>query len=195
VISCAADVVSGQGPFYAIWGTSATNAFAVSAGGRIVHFDGTSWSAIASPTTGRLGAVGGTGPNDVWAVGDTVALHYDGTKWSSATRSLLANEFFGSYQQNSGSFQTGLWVIDPTEAYLGTEFGGIRRGSSFSWDDMPGPFFNTYVGRVVGVAGVARGCALAITDGQTAGGGAMLMRGVGQGGCLNSPMAPPAAWP
>jgi hypothetical protein len=196
VISCAADAVSGSGPFYAIWGTSATNAFAVGANGRILHFDGKSWSAMASPTTGRLGAVGGTGPNDVWAIGDTIALHYDGTKWSPATRSLLANEYFAVYQQNSGSFQTGLWVVDPTEAYFGTAFGDIRRGTSSFWEEMAGPFFNnTYIGRVVGVAGVARGCALAITDGQTAPGGAMLLRGVGQSGCLNSPMTAPASWP
>lgn len=192
-ISCAADGVAGQGPFYAIWGTSAKNAFAVGANGRIVHFDGTSWSAMSTPTTGRLGAVGGTGPSDVWAVGDTVALHYDGTKWSSVTRSLIDNQFV-SYQQIT-TFQTALWVIDPTETYLGTAFGGIRRGSSLSWDDMAGPFYNSYVGRVVGVAGVARGCALAITDGQTAPGGAMLLRGVGQSGCLNSPMTAPASWP
>ena len=128
VISCAADGVAGQGPFYAIWGTSATNAFAVGANGRIVHFDGTSWSAMTSPTTGRLGAVGGTGPNDVWAVGDTVALHYDGTKWSPVTRSIIDNNQFFGYSQNAGSFQTGLWVIDPTEAYLGT---AVRRNSSW----------------------------------------------------------------
>jgi hypothetical protein len=195
VISCAADAVAGQGPLYAIWGTSATNAFAVGANGRIVHFDGTSWSVMASPTTGRLGAVGGTGPNDVWAVGDTVALHYDGTKWSPVTRTLIDDQFF-AYQQNAGSFQTGLWVIDPTEAYLGTGFGRIRRGSSLFWEDMAGPFFgNTNIGRVVGVAGVTRGCALAITDGTTGSGGAMLLRGVGQAGCLNSPMTAPASWP
>jgi hypothetical protein len=194
VISCTPDGVAGQGPFYAIWGTSATNAFAVGANGHIVHFDGTSWSTMASSTTGRLGAVGGTGPNDVWAVGDTVALHYDGTKWSPATRGILDNKQFSGYSQNAGSFQTGLWVIDPTEAYLGTEFGWIRRGSSLGWEDMAGPFIN-YVGRVVGIAGVARGCALAITDGQTDPGGAMLLRGVGQAGCLNSPMTAPASWP
>ncbi|MGH7620068.1 MAG: hypothetical protein ACREPM_22870 [Gemmatimonadaceae bacterium] len=195
VISCAADGVAAQGPFYAIWGTSATNAFAVGANGHIVHFDGSSWSAMTSPTTGRLGAVGGTGPNDVWAVGDTAALHYDGTKWSPVTRTVLDNQFVG-YQPNAGSFQTGLWVIDPTETYLGT-IGSIRRGSSLSWDDMAGPFFgiDTFVGRVVGIAGVARGCALAVTDGQTAPGGAMLLRGVGQSGCLSSPMTPPASWP
>jgi len=193
-ISCAADPVSGQGPFYAIWGTSPTNAFAVGANGHIVHFDGTSWSSMPSPTTGRLGAIGGTGPSDVWAVGDTVALHYDGAKWSAATRSLFGDQYFGAYSQSSLSFQTALWIIDPTEAYVGTAFGEILRGPLF-WETMTGPFFNSFVGRVTGVAGVARGCALAISDGQSAPGGAILLRGVGQSGCLNSAMTGPAAWP
>ena len=109
---------------------------------------------MTSPTTGRLGAVAGTGPNDVWAVGDTVALHYDGTKWSPATRGIIDNNQFFGYSQNAGSFQTGLWIIDPTEAYLGTEFGWIRRGSSLGWEDMAVRSSTAYVGRVVGIAGV-----------------------------------------
>jgi hypothetical protein len=125
-----------------------------------------------------------------------VVLHYDGTRWSPVTRNVLANQFIGQYQQGS-TFQTGLWSVDPSEAYLGTLFRGILRGPLLSWEGMAGPFndIDSYVGRVVGLAGVARSCALAITDGQTAPGGAMLLRGVGPSGCLNSPMTGPAAWP
>jgi hypothetical protein len=61
----------------------------------IEHFDGTSWSVVPSPngnTSGNfLDSISGSGPNDIWAVGElvaqdveqrTLALHFDGTTWS-----------------------------------------------------------------------------------------------------------------
>ena len=144
---------------------------------------------MTSPTTGRLGAVGGTGPNDVWAVGDTVALHYDGTKWSPVTRGIVdINQFFG-YSQSNGSFQTGLWVIDPTEVYLGTAFGRIRRGSSLGWEDMAGPFSNT-LRRSRERRSPASHAAVRwpLPTDRRRPAAPMLLRGVGQSGCLNSPM-------
>ena len=61
-----------------------------------MHWDGTHWSTINSPTTFNtiLTAVAGTSPNDVWAVGysgdpgistRTFVIHWDGTAWSVVT--------------------------------------------------------------------------------------------------------------
>jgi hypothetical protein len=44
----------------AIWGTSGTDVYAVGDGGAIVHYDGSSWSAMASGTTWNLSDVFGT---------------------------------------------------------------------------------------------------------------------------------------
>jgi hypothetical protein len=74
----------------AVWGSSATDVFAVGEAGTIVHFDGTAWSAMQSGTTDDLEDVFGFGPNDVYAAGgnwhtdhDTgFVLHFDGIAWS-----------------------------------------------------------------------------------------------------------------
>ena len=60
----------------------------------IEHWDGTSWSVVASPNKGpfpnSLSSVAAIGPDDVWAVGAwftkafvdrTLVLHWDGTAW------------------------------------------------------------------------------------------------------------------
>lgn len=70
-----------------------------------LHWDGTSWSIIASPNPGTdngndLTAVAAVAPNDVWAVGwyqsgsypSALILHWDGTSWTvvpNPTRNTL----------------------------------------------------------------------------------------------------------
>jgi hypothetical protein len=54
--------------------------------GTILHYNGATWSSVASGTMELLEAVGGTSASDVWAVGlfGTI-LHYNGTTWSSVS--------------------------------------------------------------------------------------------------------------
>jgi hypothetical protein len=69
--------------------------------GRLLHYDGTSWSSVESGTTADLYAVWGTAHSDVFTVGyhSTSPLHgtiqhYDGASWSSmesGTEYALAN--------------------------------------------------------------------------------------------------------
>jgi hypothetical protein len=62
---------------------------------RVAHWDGEQWRKVHAPNPGsednRLWAVGGSGPNDVWAVGSfsdggddvrRLYLHWDGDRWS-----------------------------------------------------------------------------------------------------------------
>lgn len=53
----------------------------------VEHSDGTSWSVVDQPATGRAYGVSASGPHDVWLVGNTtpVAEHWDGTSWSDTT--------------------------------------------------------------------------------------------------------------
>ena len=192
--ACVNDAVAGSGALYSVWGTSATNAFAVGVNGRIVRYDGKSWTAMASPTGARLSRIWGSGPNDVWAIGDTVAVHYDGSAWKLMTQSVYGSQF-GQYQLNpGGSFQMALWGTSAREVYAATFFGRILRGETSNWGDMSGPFL-TGIGRVVGIGGVTGGCAIAVTDGQSGLGGPILLRGVGPTGCLGTAMTGPATWP
>ena len=62
---------------FGIWGSGPADVWAVGAGGGIVHYDGSTWCPVTSPTTKYLSAVWGDAPNDVWAVGiDGTILHF-----------------------------------------------------------------------------------------------------------------------
>ena len=73
-----------------IWGSSATDVFAVGYYGTILHYNGSVWSEMTSGTSQPLRDIWGTSGTDVFAVGGYkddagdhgVILHYDGTGWS-----------------------------------------------------------------------------------------------------------------
>jgi hypothetical protein len=79
-----------------VWGSSASDVFAVGEGGTILHHDGNKWSiqgsGTADPSHLFLGAVWGSSSTDVFAtrIGIPVPfdtrgaiLHFDGTRWSA----------------------------------------------------------------------------------------------------------------
>lgn len=81
-----------KGHFFGVWGSSASDVFAVGSGGVIIHYDGTAWTRMkAPPRDGDLLGVWGNSPQDVFAVGDmrswgpggccSDVLHFDGTSW------------------------------------------------------------------------------------------------------------------
>jgi hypothetical protein len=51
-----------------IWGSSATDVFAVGEDGVVLHYDGAAWT-LATPTRAGLLGVWGSSPGDVYAVG------------------------------------------------------------------------------------------------------------------------------
>jgi hypothetical protein len=66
-----------------VWGTSATNVFAVGYAGQKLHFDGVAWRNMTPGDLEYLNGVWGTSAFDVFAVaGDEAILHYDGVRWS-----------------------------------------------------------------------------------------------------------------
>ena len=70
-----------SGVLESVWGSSASDVWAVGYGGAIRRFatSDVRWQVVASPTTQTLHHVWGSGPNDVWFVGDQgTILHYDG---------------------------------------------------------------------------------------------------------------------
>ncbi len=67
----------------AMWGTSASDAWLVGAGGSIQHWNGTAFSAVTSPTTHDLTAIAGAAAGDVYATGVNGAiLHWGGSAWA-----------------------------------------------------------------------------------------------------------------
>lgn len=68
---------------WSVWGSSATDAWAVGDSGALLHFTGDKWQPVVSPTNNALWSVWGTSASDVWAVGDrATVLHYDGQSWT-----------------------------------------------------------------------------------------------------------------
>jgi hypothetical protein len=95
-----------------VWGSSASDVFAVGSYGTILHYDGSSWSAMSSGTTDLLSGVWGSSPTDVFAVGgwwtDSVLhgtiLHYNGNAWSVMS-------------SGTNSDLVGVWGSSPTDVF------------------------------------------------------------------------------
>jgi hypothetical protein len=74
-----------------VWGTSATNVYAVGTG-VVLHYDGAAWSEVAIPagatvpTQTAFAKIHGTGPDDIYIVGLRTLLHFDGTAWGPIAR-------------------------------------------------------------------------------------------------------------
>jgi hypothetical protein len=70
----------------AVWGSSATDVYAVGDNGTIIHSaDGSTWSIpLASDTTENLTGIWGSSSGDVYAIGRSgvIAHHFDGTQWT-----------------------------------------------------------------------------------------------------------------
>jgi hypothetical protein len=111
-----------QSTFGSLWADSPTDAWAVGyypgpnsmLAGSIAHWNGTAWSDVTGvPPTDQLFRVWGSGPNDVWVVGDQVVgenlgaiiLHFDGSSWSTAFTESIQD--FGDVW---GSGPNDVWV-------------------------------------------------------------------------------------
>lgn len=125
-----------------IWGTGPDDVFAV--GGPlgngqetlVIHYDGSSWTELHPGGTETYWWVGGSGPQDVWMVGEKGRItHWDGKTFM---------------EHSSGTTATlwGVWAASPTDAWVvgGTPEGGTNapndlvfhwNGASFSSVTLP----------------------------------------------------------
>ena len=101
----------------AVWGSSATDVWAVGSGGTILRNDGSGWKPVASGTTETLYVAWGTGPSDVWVVGSTgTILHGPGASpsqpvWTNeapfTTGELFAGRLFALWGASADDVRTG----------------------------------------------------------------------------------------
>ena len=69
--------------FFDVWGAAADDIWAVGSAGLIMHWDGTSWQEVETPSVGDLLSISGCQKDDIYAVGlGGAILHYDGTVWT-----------------------------------------------------------------------------------------------------------------
>jgi hypothetical protein len=113
------------------WGSGATDVWAVSSSGVIIHWDGVSWSTVTSSTTNALDSIWGSGVADVWAVGVSgTIIHWNGVSWSTVT-SPITNEFRSIW----GSGVADVWAV--------AENGAIIHWNGVSWSTVTSPTTNT----------------------------------------------------
>ena len=117
-----------------MWARAADDAWAVGAGFSqgsygpgVIHWDGSRWSSVMTDAFPRAVPYGvwGSGPDDVWAVGDRgTIVHWDGGRWSSIP---------------SGTTQrlVSVWGSGPSDIWAVGEFGTIVHWKGSGWAVVP----------------------------------------------------------
>jgi hypothetical protein len=123
-----------------VWGTSASNIYAVGTSGFILHNSGTGWVTEASGTSGTINTVRGANSGDVWAVGalGTAALRRTNGTWTSVTKA-------------TGRTLHGLYAANTNAVFAVGDTGTIEAWTGTSWTSQASGF----VGTLRGIAGVS----------------------------------------
>ena len=108
-----------------VWGSSGSNVFAVGGDGTILHYNGSSWSAMSSGTSANyLGDVWGSSGSNVFAVGYWGTIqHYHGGSWSG---------------MSSGTTNglSGVWGSSGSNVFAVGSSGAILHYNGSSWSAM-----------------------------------------------------------
>ncbi len=110
----------------AVWGNSSGSAvWAVGENGLVLHWNGTSWVAQASGTSGDLVALSGRSASDIWAVGPwEEVIHFDGVSWTTVT---------------APSAGTSVYVHDDGTVFVVAGHDLYRRSIDGTWTELTVP--------------------------------------------------------
>jgi hypothetical protein len=112
------------GSLLGVWGSSASDVWAVGQSGQIRHWQGARWTTVESETAAELQSVHGTGPRDVWAVGEWgTIVHWDGGSWTpirSGTTTQLVD----------------VWMSGPKDGWVVGRDGVILRWNGAEWQQV-----------------------------------------------------------
>jgi len=107
-----------------IWGTSASNVFAVGESGTILHYDGSGWSPMNSGTTEYLYSIWGSSGTDIYSVGAAgTILHFNGSRWSPEESGTIEN-------------LRGVWSSSETDMFIVGDNSSILHFDGSSWSPM-----------------------------------------------------------
>ena len=108
-----------------VWGSGASDYFAVGNNGTIVRFDGSKWSAMnAGVGSTALSGVWGSSPANVFAVGSKgTILRFDGSKWSAMS-------------SGTGQYLLDVWGFSPTSVFAAGAMGTVLRFDGSKWNAM-----------------------------------------------------------
>lgn len=110
--------------FVALWGSGASDVFAVGIGGWIAHYDGTRWT---DSMVGSFDTVWGNGPHDVYAGGQSGVAHYDGVAWTIVGGGNIVNLW--------ASGTTDVFLLDAGTPAMPTNT--AKHFDSASWSALP----------------------------------------------------------
>ncbi len=132
----------------------------------ILHWDGTAWTQVASPSPGTTGAVleavAATSATDAWAVGSsftadtekTLTLHWNGHKWAqvaSPNRGTDDELFAVRGTSSTDTWAVGVSVIGGVDQTLALHW----NGSTWTRVSTPDPGGSGVSSGLVGVAGTS----------------------------------------
>jgi hypothetical protein len=115
-----------------IWGSSATDVFAVASDGTILHYDGSSWIGVLSTGT-TLYDIWGSSSSDVLAVRasnygtNSFILRYDGVSWKPMEDGNNSYPFYAVH----GTSSSDIWAVG--------YYGVIFHFDGIAWAQMTGP--------------------------------------------------------
>lgn len=105
-----------------VWGSSASNVFAVGDSGVVLRYNGTTWTRMTTPTTAQLTDVWGSGASDVYATTASGQLiRFNGSAWSLV-----------SAVQAPGALW-GVWGTAANNVYAVGDGGMVYRYDGASW--------------------------------------------------------------
>jgi Bacterial Ig-like domain/FG-GAP-like repeat/Right handed beta helix region len=152
------------GALYGVWGSSASDIYAVGAA-QILHYDGVRWTQVYTSGV-NFDGVWGSSSSDVYAVGDQTIVHFDGTDWSvvnpglsisnrlwdvwgsSAGNVIIVGELGSIYRYNGSIWETmnslttetlqGVWGASASEVFAVGSAGEVIRynGTGLDWAPM-----------------------------------------------------------
>ena len=110
------------GKLHAVWGSDASNVFAVGEEGAILHYNGNTWSSMSSGMMNALYGIWGSGP-ETSAERKWEIFHYDGTAWSSMNSETMSD-------------LKAVWGTSSSNVFAVGQSGTIRRYNGSSWSDV-----------------------------------------------------------
>lgn len=112
----------------------------------VMHWNGSSWTQVASPNTSAtendyLTGISGSSPTDIWSVGfsntssgeATIATHWNGTAWSIVSTPQLSNG--GYFQSVAAVAANNVWAVGVQGGQYSPPL--IERWNGVAWNVVP----------------------------------------------------------
>ncbi|MCK6613978.1 MAG: hypothetical protein L6Q47_07040 [Ignavibacteriaceae bacterium] len=120
----------------AVWGSAPDDVWAGGSEGTLIHWNGSNWKKVQSPTRLRIFDIWGRSSNDIYAIGFSLLgkyelLHYDGLRWKLVTETMPPAS---SYQLST------IWIDKSGGGVIAGSRGFMKKGNH--WELVPGSDFS-----------------------------------------------------